>query len=494
MIDSKNSYRQIMKATSLFGGVQVFKILISIVRSKFIALWIGPAGYGIATLFTTTLGLISGMTDFGLSKSAVKDISFNYNSENTENVSRTIQILKKLVWFSACFGALIMIVASPWLSEFAFESKAYTFSFIWIAIAVLFKQLSEGRLAILQGLRKLKKLAKANLYGNLFGLVFTLPLYYFYRIDAIVPAIIISSFIAFIFTFYYSKDTETEKVKLLNKEAFSEGKPMIYLGVMLSVSSMIGLLVAYLIQIFISQDGGVAQVGLYNAGFVILNSYVGLVFNAMGTDYFPRLSAISNKIEQIRKTVFEQAYIAILLITPIVVLFILAAPLLIVLLYSKEFSPIVSMVNWGILGMVFKAVSFAMGYIIIAKGDSKIFIKTAIGFNSLLLVGNIVGYYHGGLEGLGISFLIYYIIHYIGIRIITKYRYNFYFEKGFYSIFGICIFLCGVAFLLTYIENVYLKYITLSIVALISFVFSYIQLDKKMDIKEVIGKFFKRKK
>ncbi|OAD90165.1 hypothetical protein A7A78_08085 [Aequorivita soesokkakensis] len=492
MLESKNSYRQVMKATSLFGGVQVFNILVSIVRSKFIALWIGPAGYGIAALFTSTLGLISGMTDFGLDKSAVKDISFN--SENPQNVSRTIQILKRLVSFTSVFGALVMIIASPWLSEFAFESKEYTFSFVWISIALLFKQLSSGQLAILQGLRKLKKLAQANLYGNLFGLIITLPLYYFYRVDAIVPAIIISSFIAFIFTFYYAKNTETEKVEISNKQAFSEGKPMIYLGVTLSISAMIGLLVAYLIQIFISQTGGIAQVGFYNAGFVILNSYVGLVFNAMGTDYFPRLAAISDKIEQVRKTVFEQAYIAILLITPIVVVFLIAAPLIIVLLYSKEFTPIISMVNWGILGMAFKAVSFAMGYIIIAKGDSKIFIKTAIGFNTLLLAGNILGYYFGGLEGLGISFLIYYIIHFIGVRIITKYYYNFYFEKGFYAIFSVCILVCSCAFLLTYLENPFLKYISLSILAVFSFVFSYIQLDKKMDIKELFSKIFKRKK
>ena len=47
--------------------------------------------------------------------------------------------------------------------------------------------------------------------------------------------------------------------------------------------------------------------GLYTAGFLILNSYVGIIFNAMGTDYFPRLAAISEEIIKIRKAVFEQA-------------------------------------------------------------------------------------------------------------------------------------------------------------------------------------------
>lgn len=482
-----------MKATSLFGGVQVFNILIAIVRSKFVALWIGPTGYGITTLLTSTLNLIMGMTNLGLDKSAVKEISFNYTKEDPLKVSRTIQILKRLVWFAAIFGSLVMIVGSSWLSEIAFENKEYTFSFVWISVALLFNQLSNGQLAILQGLRKLNKLAKANLYGNLLGLLITLPLYYFYRIDAIVPAIIISSIIAFLFTFYYSQSEKFETEKITNKEAFDEGKSMIQLGVMLSISGMIGLLVAYIIQIFISQSGDVAQVGLYNAGIVILNTYVGLIFNAMGTDYFPRLSAIADKIETIRRTVYEQAYIAILLITPIVVIFLIAAPLVIVLLYSKEFTPIVDMVRWGILGMVFKAVSFSMGYIIIAKGDSKLFMKTAIGFNALLLVMNIFGYYFGGLEGLGISFLIYYIIHFFALKIITKARYNFYFEKGFYILFSICILACTASFLVTYIENDYLKYGLLLVLAIFSLVFSYIQLDKKMDIKEFFFKKFKRR-
>ncbi len=494
MSDSKVSYRQVMKATSLFGGVQVFNIIVAVLRSKFIALWIGPSGYGIASLLNSTLNLINGITDFGLGTSAVKDISFNYDSENPNLVSRTVQIVKRLVWFSACFGALVMIVGSPWLSEFAFDSKEYTLSFIWISLALLFKQISNGQLAVLQGLRKLKYLAQANLYGNLLGLLITLPLYYFFRIDAIVPSIIISSFLAFIFTYYYTQKLTLNSEKITNKQAFQEGKPMIHLGIMLSLGSMMGLLVAYMLQIFISTMGGLVEVGLYNAGFVILNSYVGLIFNAMGTDYFPRLAAITDKIEAVRKTVFEQAYIAILLITPIVVLFLAMSPLVIIILYSKEFSPIISMVNWGILGMVFKAVSFSMGYIIIAKGDSKLFMKTSIGFNSLLLLANIAGYYYGGLEGLGISFLIYYIVHYIGIRIITKLRYDFYFIKGFYKIFIFSLFLCIAAFLVTFVENEWLKYSLLTIISLISLVFSYMQLDKKLDIKELLSKFFKRKK
>lgn len=493
MSEHKDSYRNVMKATSIFGGVQVFNILIAIIRSKFIAIFIGPSGMGIASLLNSTLGLVNGVANLGLDKSAVKDISFARENDNDVGVSRTISILKRLVWFTACFGALLMIVSSPWLSEFAFDSKEFTLSFIWISIALLFKQFTNSQLAILQGLRKLKDLAMANLFGNFLGLLITVPLYYFFRIDAIVPAIILTALISFVFTYYYSNKVETVKISIATSEAFSEGKEMIQLGVMLSISSMISLLVAYIIQIYISQQGGVDEVGLYNAGFVILNTYVGIVFTAMATDYFPRLAGIADDIMKVRKAVLEQALIAILLITPIIVLFLMFAKFIIVLLYSSDFTSIVDMVSWGILGMVFKAVSFSMGYIIIAKGDSKLFIKTAVAFNSILLISNLIGYYYGGLEGLGISFFLYYIFHFVSLRIIVKHRYGFYFEKSFYRVFAFCVVLCLAAFLVTFIDNTLLKYGTLSLVTILSFVFSYFQLDKKMDVMELINKILRKK-
>ena len=498
MNDNQQSYRKVLNATSLFGGVQFINIILRLIRSKAIALLIGPIGMGISNLLLTTMELINGLTNLGLERSAVKDISLANTNSNSKSVAITISILKKLVWLTITVGVILMVLLAPWLSEIAFGNKDYTISFRWISIALLFKQLSSSQLAILQGLRKLKSLAKANLLGNFIGLLITLPLYYYYKIDAIVPAIIIATFMSFVFTYYYSHKLDIESVTISRKEAVSEGKGMINLGVMLSLSSLITLLVAYIIRIYIgsaneTEELGLIDVGLYSAGFVILNSYVGIIFNAMGTDYFPRLSEIANDIKKLRKTVLEQATVAILLITPIIVVFLACAPFIIVILYSHEFSPIVAMVTWGILGMIFKAVSWSMGYMIIAKGDSKVFIKTAIGFNTILLSINIIGYHFGGLEGVGISFFIYYIIHFIAIRIITYYRYDFYFEKGFYKIFTFTVIMCFLAFSITFIPSSILKNSLMIGLIVVSCWYSYKELDKKIGVKDYLAGIFKRK-
>jgi O-antigen/teichoic acid export membrane protein len=486
MSEAKKSYQQIIKATSLFGGVQIVNILISLIRSKVIAVLLGPVGMGIAGLINTTINSIDGFTKLGLDISAVKEISSAEADSNVERSSIVISSLNRLIWFTGILASLICALFSPFLSQLSFGNDDYTFAFIWVSIALLFKQLTTGKTAILQGLRKRKYLAKANLYGSFFGLLITVPLYYYFGIDAIVPAIIISTIIAFLFSWYFSNKLKLPLVKISNKDAFIEGKSMIKLGLMLSIMSVITLVTTYLIQIFISHYGGLDEVGFYLAGFVIVNSYVGMVFNAMQADYFPKLSAISEDIVKIRQSVTEQAIVGVLIVTPIIVVFLTTTPFLIELLYSKEFLVIVGMVSWGILGTLFKAVSFSMGYVILAKGDSGLFIKTSVVFNLLLLISSLLGYYLDGLTGVGIGFLIYYGVHFIGLKVITLKRYGLYFSREFNYMFLICLLVCAFTFLCSFLQNPWLKYSLMISMSLISIIFTIYQIDKKIGIIETI--------
>jgi len=492
--DSKRSYQQILKTTSLFGGVQFFNILISIIRTKLIAVFIGPAGMGIIALLNSTLSVISSISGFGIETSAVKNISEEYKNGELKTLSKTISIVRKIVFFTGIFGMLLTILFSKVLSIISFGDSGQTYSFICIAVTILFRQLSSGQLAVLQGLRQMKLLAKANLYGNLFGLLFSIPLYYFLGINAIIPTIIIASLSALIFSFYYSDKIKTGKEYVSNSVLLLEGRSIIKLGFMLTISSVLTLLSTYLVQIYIGKNGGLEQVGFYNAGFTLLNSYVGIIFTVMSTDYFPKLASINNDNAQVRKSVRQQAFISVIIITPIIVLFLTAVSIIIQLIYTPSFDVIIPMVCFGIMGMLFRAVSWAMGFILIAKGDSKVFLKTAFGFNILSLIMNVFGYCFYGLEGLGFSFCLYFLFHFMGLKFITKKRYNFYFDPSFYQIYFICIAICFITFLLRYIEIPVLKYTLMIFMILISFTFSLYHLNKKMNLNEIFTSFVQRKK
>lgn len=485
-MSSTKSYQQILKTTSLFGGVQFFTILISVIRTKFIAVFVGPAGMGLIALLNATINIIGGISGLGIETSAIKNISEKYKDEDLKSISRIVALVKKMMLVTGIFGTVLTIFFAKWLSLFTFGNSTQMYSFIFLSITLLFKQITSGQLIVLQGLRKMRFLAQSNLYGNLFGLLFSIPLYIFFKIDAIVPSIIITSLLALLFSFYFSNKIKIQKEKVDSDYFATQGKIIIKLGIMLTISNLLTLLSTYLIQIYISHISNVEQVGFYNAGFTLLNSYVGIIFTVMSTDYFPRLAAINADNQKIRTSVTQQSFMSVLIITPIIVLFLTFIPLIIKLIYTSKFIEIIPMVCFGIVGMLFRAVSWSMGYILIAKGDSKMFLRTAILFNLLLLVMNVLGYYFYGLQGLGISFVLYYSLHFLILKIITKKRYGFYFEKDFYTIYFICFLICLITFLLRYIELQVLKYALMGLMCLIAVTFVLYQINKVADLKNIL--------
>src|SRR5690606_14093670 len=147
--------------------------------------------------------------------------------------------------------------------------------------AVLFKQLTSGNHAVLQGNNKLGFLAKSNLYANIASLVVTLPLFYIWKIDAIIPAIIITSILNYLFSRFFLNQLHSEKQFITYKNAIKEGKNLLFFGSLLVILSFLPLLVNYLLQIFIGNSDGLYNVGLFNVGMIILNTYVGFVFTIM---------------------------------------------------------------------------------------------------------------------------------------------------------------------------------------------------------------------
>lgn len=493
MADSRSSYRQIFKATSLFGGVQVFKIIIFIVRSKIIAVLLGPAGMGITGLFTSTTGLVGSLTYFGLGTSSVRNISEARETNDKERISKVITILRRLVWITGAMGLLLTFILAPQLSRLTFGNENYTVAFRWLSLTLVFDQLASGQNVLLQGMRQLKFLARANLIGSAVGLLISVPLYYFYRIDGIVPALIISSFVSLLIAWTFSRRIETIPVKVNKQEMLSEGKSMLTMGFMIGLNGLIVTAISYVIRIYINKTGNVDDVGLYNAGFAIIGGYVGLVFNAMSADYYPRLSGIAQDNVKAKELMNQQAEIALLIIGPILCIFLIFANWAVILLYSTEFTPINGMIQWSALGMYFKAASWSIAFIFLAKGAANLFFWSELMANVYVLLLNMAGYHFLGLNGLGISFMIGYFLYLIQVYIITRKKYGFSFNRLFFNLFFIQFLLgLGCFFIIFFVPTPW-AYLGGTLLIGISTYHSFVELNKRLDIKGAIVN-IKRKK
>lgn len=484
--EQRSSYRQIMKATSLFGGVQVFNILITIIRSKAVALLLGPEGMGIGGLYDATQKLMTDLTGLGLATSAVKDIAAAQATGDAQQVATTVTVFRRLVWFTGMAGLILTLVLAPYLSELSFGDRSHTMGFVWISSTLLMAQIGAGQMVLLQGLRRLKELALAGMIGSSIGLLVALSLYWLYGLDGIVPAIVTSGATSLLVALWFGRKVRIAPTRVDLRATLGVARGMVSMGVVIALNGVLLTGAAYILRIFISWAGSIGDVGLYSAGFSIVNTYVGMVFTAMLTDYYPRLSAVADDPVACNRTINQQADIALLILGPIVLAFLVFIQVAVWVLYSEKFLVIDQMMYWASLGVLFKGASWPVGFVFVPKGDSRLFITSELVANIYMLLLNMGGYYWFGLQGLGISFLVSYMLYLAQVLLIARHKYGFRFHPPFVRLFAIQGSLAVLCFLVVMIFHGAVTYAAGAVLTGLSSWYSYRELDKRIDVKAAV--------
>lgn len=365
-------YSKILQITSLLSGVQLFQIAFSVIRVKIVAIFLGPIGMGVFSLLTNTLNTFGSFINLGISTSGVRQISKQHELER--DIVPIIIVLRALGLFTGMLGVIILFLLAPNVSVALFNNDTYTLNLRILSIVILLIQITNVNLAILQGSKKLKDLSYANLIGNLSGLIFSLPIIVYFREEGIPYAIIITNSFNLIATiFFVNKIGSAIRIPIKFDFFVEQSKEILKIGVVLSISGILVNLNSYLTQLFITRTGSLSDLGLYTASYSLVVSYVGLILNAMSTEYYPRLCSNASSNNKSNQIVNTQAEILTLLITPIIISFFLFSDLIISILYSKDFSSIQTLVNLMVFGMLFRSVSWCISFVFSAKGHIKSF-------------------------------------------------------------------------------------------------------------------------
>ncbi|MEQ8414403.1 MAG: O-antigen translocase [Imperialibacter sp.] len=449
-----SSYRSVFKSTSLFGGVQVFNIIITIIRGKFVAVLLGPAGMGINGLLMTTIQMLQNITNLGLPQSAVRDIASSSNDPG--KIALTYTVFRRWIWFTALLGGALTFFGASFLSEYVFQNDSYTWGFRILSLTFIFGAVSGRIYTLLRGLRRLKALASANILGSLAGLLVAIPLFYFFGVRGIVPAILATAIANFgIAVFFRKREVKIEPTQLDYRQTFFQGLDMVKLGISLSASVLMTSGISFVLLTYINRQGSEADVGLYNAGLTITNTYVGLVFTALATDYFPRLAEkINLKTEEWKQVVHQQLELMLLILAPLLAVLILTAPIFIQLLLSEQFLSVIPYLLWAVVGVFLKAPVWVLGYIFIASGNNRVFLVTEICAALIQLALNILFYKHFGLEGLGVALGCAYLVSFCTLLVVTKRIYDFSFNSTQWKI----VFMLFVLILASALSAKYLDY------------------------------------
>jgi antigen flippase len=416
----EQTYRQILKSTAIVGGSTVLNVGIGIVRTKILALLLGPAGFGLAGLYTSIITLTQSIAGMGVNSSGVRQIAEAAGSGDQDRVARTAIVLRRSSLILGLLGAALLLVFSRQVSTITFGNTKQWGAVCLISLAVAFQLISGGQGALIQGMRRIGDLAKMNVIGALCGLVISIPVVYLLREKGIAVSLVLVAAMTIITSWWYSRKIQINSVRLTHGEIRCETIGLLKLGIAFMVSGLLLPGVAYFVRVILLHKAGLAATGMYQSAWTLGGLYVGFILQAMGADFYPRLSAAANNNAECNRLVNEQALVGLLIAGPGAVATLTFAPLVVALFYSAKFSGAVGLLRWITLGATLQVITWPMGFIIVAKARQKLFLVSEILWAISAIGLAWICITRWGLNGAGIAFFLTYVVHWIIVYPITR--------------------------------------------------------------------------
>lgn len=413
------SSRGLIRSMMVIGSAQAVNILISVIRMKVIALLLGPAGIGLLSIYTSLQGMVATAAGLGMGSSGVRQIASLKGEEQALSRVRRVLLAGHLVQ-----GALAM--AGVWLlrrpiSEWLLGGDEYATEVGLVGVAVLLALLGTAQTALLQGMRRIGDLGRVTVVAALVGTVVGLAAIWRNGEAGLIWFVLVQPLATIVIARHYTRRLPEASGPRLNLSGIWEvWKPMARLGTAFMLGGLATTATLLLVRGHISQNLGLEAAGQFAAAWGITMTYVGFLLGAMSADYFPRLSEVMDDRAAAVRLMNDQAQLGLAIGGPILLLLIGLAPWLIALLYSAEFSPAASLLQWQTVGNVFKLASWALSFSVVAAARSKTYFAMELSFNLAffaivwLLVPLI------GLTATAVGFLLAYVVYFVTTNALAR--------------------------------------------------------------------------
>ena len=392
------------------------------------ALLLGPTGVGLLGLYGSISDLTRSVAGLGINSSGVRQIAESVGSGDTHRIARTVTTLRRVALLSGALGALALLLLSEPVSWLTFGDTQHTGAVALLAMAVFCGDVSAGQGALIQGMRRIADLAKMNILGAFYGTVFGILIVWMYGAAGLVPSLVCTAAMGVLTSWWYARKIKVEKVQITLRHMVRESSGLLKLGVVFMSSGLMVMGVTYLVRIIVVRKISLEAAGFYQAAWTLGGLYVTFILQAMGADFYPRLTGAIKDHAECNRLVNEQTEVGLLMAGPGILATLTFAPLVIALFYRPDFAPAAVVLRWLCLGMILRVVTWPMGFLIIAKEARSLFFWTELVSNVAYAAFVWLGVQTLGLPGTGVAFLALYILNfaivYPVVRHLTGFRWS----------------------------------------------------------------------
>ncbi|MEM2915018.1 MAG: oligosaccharide flippase family protein, partial [Candidatus Bathyarchaeia archaeon] len=333
--------------------------------------------------------------------------------------------LRKATWtlFFILGGitAILLTLFRKYVSQLMLGGSEYSNSVVFLSIALLFTMSATIQNSILNAYHRVNALAKVGAIDAILGSGISITLIWLFGFKGIIPMIIGGAVTSWIVSrFYLWRNVKPVPASPSKKDVFEAAKSLLSFGAPYTMSILVGTGVQMVLPIIVLHTLGAENVGYYRAAVSITTGYMSFLIATFDKDYFPRLSAAVGRPETLIRLVNEQHQVVMLLSIPLILTVFSLIPYLVPLLFSAEFYPAAEVLEWQLIGCIFKFSSWTISYVILVRCRSSIYFFTELVAGVTTLFSSWLGIWWFGLAGLGIGFLATYVIYYLVVWIIVR--------------------------------------------------------------------------
>lgn len=492
---ANEEYSRTVKYLGIFGGAQGASLLMGMLRNKIAAILLGANGLSIIAYFNRTVQMFSDCTNLSLSFSAIRKISDVYENCSNAKMLRIVMVVRSLALLCGIVGLSLMLLFSPFLSDWLFKGDIkYMERFMLLSPVVLFMAVSGGELAILRGTKKLSKVAIYTFATALISLLIAAPLYYILGFSGIFIAIFLIALSQMLMLLFLSLPLYGYKVAPFSLKVLAEGLDMVKLGVGYMYATMLTSLSVWLLCALLSWYGEDTTVGFFMACFTMMNLLPGVLFAALDSEYYPRLSGVVSNILVRNAMINRQVEVQLLVQSPLLLAFVVLLPILVPVFYDSEFSVAVPMTQFAMFGMFMRSMAFPISFLPLSKNDTFAYVVQETIYNVSMVLIVIAGYLLMGLLGIGIGLAVVYILDFLVVYAIARFRFGYMLSRNviYYMMVHLPLFVFAMIFSV-YIKDGFLYWAAGVACFFVSLGFSLYMLQKHSGLLNLVLKRFTRK-
>lgn len=395
--------RDLVKTTAAIGVTEVLLMGVSLIRNKFLAVTIGPQGFGVFGLLNSFFLMISAFAGTWVVVGTTKYIAEYQGRGDKRGAERVFSASVGVTCGLSVIIAFIIVLQKDWVLAWFFDENVKEEYFLIFIVAFLAMNIRPLLLGILQGMRRIREVVLGRLGIAGVDLLLVITLVLSCGLTGYFLSILIGSFFA-VFVFVYAivnKDgLKLRKLSIKDeiiKKLFIFGFFSIFLSIINSGSQ-------YLQRIIVLNYFDLAAVGLFHAG-VALKGYVGVINRGASFYYLPQMSVEMGNEARKRDINDFMRLILILSILPCLVA-ILFGKSIILLLYSEAFVPLVPVFVWFVFAEFFTNVGTALTIPLVGTARLKMHSISSIVVHSLWVIVPLVFVKKYGLSAFGFGFLV----------------------------------------------------------------------------------------